>query len=123
VIRYAQFRDGSANGFANETARNEGDGVRPAATPMALLLGGLPWVEQVELDSPHDIGDAGLSGLPGGEVAALLGLAGAVAVRAVADVEAGHEDLEQERGEGEVQLVRGGKPRRRPSRRPGRAGS
>jgi len=95
----------------------------PVVGPMALLLGDLPWVEQVGLDSPHDIGDAGLSGLSGGEVAALLGLAGAVPVRAVADVEAGHEDLEQERGEGEVQLVRGGKPRRCPSRRPGRAGS
>ena len=28
---------------------------------MALLLGDLPWVEQVELDSPHDIGDAALA--------------------------------------------------------------
>ena len=45
------------------------------------------------------------------------------AVRAVADGEAGHEDLQQERGEREVELVRGEKPRRCPSRLPGRAGS
>ncbi len=90
---------------------------------MALLLGDLPWVEQVELDSAGDVGDAGLARLAGGEVAGFLGPAGAVPVRAVADGEAGHEDLEQERGEGEVELVRGGKPRRCPSRLAGRAGS
>ena len=39
---------------------------------MALLLDDLPWVEQVEFDSPHDVSDAGLAGLPGGEVAGLL---------------------------------------------------
>ena len=36
--------------------------------PMALLLGDLPWVEQVELDSAGDAGDAGDAGLAGGEV-------------------------------------------------------
>src|SRR5271169_4566575 len=96
-----------------------GDG----AGSMALLLGDLPGIEQVELDSPGDVGDAGLAGFPGGEVAGLLGLAGAGPVRAVAYEEAGHEDLEQERGKREAGLVRGEKPRRYRSRRPGRAGS
>jgi hypothetical protein len=90
---------------------------------MALLLGDLPGVEQVELDSPYDVGDAGLAGFSGGEVAGLLGLPGAGPAGAAADEESGYEDLEQERGEGELLLVRGKKPRRCPSRRPGRAGS
>ncbi len=34
-----------------------------------LALGDLPGVEQVELDFPHDVGDAGLAWFPGGEVA------------------------------------------------------
>ena len=91
--------------------------------PMALLLGDLPWAEQVELDSAGDAGDAGLAGLAGGEVPGLLGLPRAGPVRAVAGEEAGHEDLGQERGQGEVGPVRGEKPRSCPSRRPGRAGS
>jgi hypothetical protein len=37
--------------------------------PMSLPLGDLPGVEQVELDYPDDVGDAGLAGLSGGEVA------------------------------------------------------
>jgi hypothetical protein len=90
---------------------------------MALLLGDLPWVEQVELDSPHDVGDAGLAGFSGGEVADFPGFPRAGPFGPVADGEAGDEDLEQERGEGVFLLVRGGKPRRYPSRRPGRAGS
>ena len=45
-------------------------------SPMALLLGDLPWVEQVELDFSDDVGDAGLAGLAGGEVTGLLGFAG-----------------------------------------------
>ena len=40
---------------------------------MALLLGVLPLVEQVELDSPHHAGDARLARLSGGEVAGLPG--------------------------------------------------
>ena len=96
---------------------------RRASRPMALLLGNLPWVEQVELDSPYDAGDAGLAGFSGGEVAGLLGFPGAGPAGAVADEESGHEDLQQERGEGEFPLIRGEKPRRCPSRRPGRAGS
>ncbi len=90
---------------------------------MSLLLGDLPGVEQVELDSPRDVGDAGLAGLPGGEVAGFLGFPRAGAARAAAGGEAGHEDLQQERGERVILLVRGKKPRRCPSRRPGRAGS
>jgi hypothetical protein len=78
---------------------------------MALLLGDLPGAEQVELDFADDTCDAGLAGLAGGEVAGLLGFPRAGAVRAVAGEEAGHEDLQQERGEGEVGLVRGKKPR------------
>ena len=91
--------------------------------PMALLLGYLPWVEQVELDSAGDAGDAGLAGLAGGEVAGFLGFPGAGPAVAAADEEPGHEDLQQERGERVIGLVRGKKPRRCPSRRPGRAGS
>ena len=90
---------------------------------MALLLGDPPGVEQVELDSPGDIGDAGFAGPAGGEVSGLLGFPRAGPVRAVAGEEAGHEDLQQERGERVIQLVRGKKPRWCPSRRPGRAGS
>src|SRR5258708_31407444 len=81
------------------------------------------WAEQVELDLSGDVGDGWLAWLAGGEVAGFLGFAGAVAGGAVADGEAGGEDFQQERGEGELWLVRGGKPRRCPSRRPGRAGS
>jgi hypothetical protein len=91
--------------------------------PMALPLGDLPWIEQVELDSAGDVGNAGLARLAGGEVAGFLGFPRASAVGAAADGEAGDEDLEQECGEGEFLLVRGEKPRRCPSRRPGRAGS
>jgi hypothetical protein len=65
---------------------------------MALLPGDLPGIEQVQFDSPGDVGDTGLSGLAGREVAGLLGLAGAGPARAVTDVKAGHEDLQQERG-------------------------
>ena len=90
---------------------------------MALLLGYLPGVEQVELDFPHDIGDAGLAGFAGGEVAGFPGFPRADPFGPVADGKAGDKDFEQERGEGEFWLVRGGKPRRYPSRRPGRAGS
>ena len=67
--------------------------------PMALLSGDLPGIEKVELDSAGDVGDAGLAGFSGGEVAGLLGFAGAAPVRPGSDGEAGHEDLEQERGE------------------------
>jgi hypothetical protein len=91
--------------------------------PNGIALGNLPRVERVELDSPHDVGDAGLAGLAGREVSGLLGFPGAGPAGAAADEESGHEDLEQERGERVIQLVRGEKPRRCASRRPGRAGS
>lgn len=39
-----------------------------------MLLGHLPGTEQVELDSAGNSGDAGLTGLAGGEVAGLVGL-------------------------------------------------
>jgi hypothetical protein len=74
---------------------------------MALLSGELPGAEQVELDCAGDFGDAGLTWLAGGEVAGLLGLARAGPVGAVVGEEGGHEDLGQERGEGEVGLLRG----------------
>jgi hypothetical protein len=53
----------------------------------------------VELDSAGDVCAAGLAGLSGGEVAGFLGFPGAGPAGAAADEEAGHEDLEQERGE------------------------
>ena len=90
---------------------------------MALLLGDVPGLKQVELDSAGYGGDAGLAGFAGGEIAGFPGFAGAGPVGAAADEESGHEDLQQERGQGQVQLVRGGKPRRCPSRPAGRAGS
>jgi hypothetical protein len=74
---------------------------------MALLLGNLGAFEQVELDASGDSRDGGLAGLARGEVAGLLGRPAAGAVRAVADEEAGLEDFQQERGQRQVQLVRG----------------
>ena len=79
--------------------------------------------EQMKFDSPGDFSDAGLAGLAGREVACFLGLAGAGPAGAVADERGGGEDLDQERGEREISLLRGKKPRRYQSRRPGRAGS
>ena len=64
----------------------------------------------------------GLTWLAGGQVAGLLGLARAGPAGAVVGEEGGHEDLGQERGEGEVGLLSGGKPPQWRSRRPGRAG-
>ena len=93
------------------------------ATPNGLALSDHVRAEQVKLDFPGDVGDAGLAGLAGGEVAGFLGLAGAGPVRAVADEGGGGEDLEQEGGEREIGALRGKKPRRCSSRRPGHAGS
>src|SRR6266496_6867740 len=84
-----------------------------------LALSDYMRAEQVELDFPGDVGDARLAGLAGGEVTGFLGLAGAGPVRAVPGEGGGGEDLEQERGEREISLLRGEKPRRYPSRRPG----
>ena len=77
---------------------------------MALPLGTSQVFEAVEFDSPGDVGHAGLAGLAGGEVAGLLCGAGAGPAGAVTDVEPGVEDLQQERGQRQVKLVRGGKP-------------
>ena len=90
----AQVKCGSAR-----ILPNTGSAVRA----MALLLGDLPGVEQVELDSAGDAADAGLAGLAGGKVAGLLGFPRAGPVRAVADGEAGQEDL------GRAQPVRTGR--------------
>ncbi len=92
-------------------------------TPNGLALSDHMRAEQVKLDFPGDVGDAGLAGLAGREVAGFLGLAGAGPVRAVPDEGGGGVDLQQERGEREIGLLRGKKPRRCRSRRPGRAGS
>jgi hypothetical protein len=43
-----------------------------ATSGNGLALGDLPGVEQVELDFSHDVGDAGLAWLAGGEVAGFL---------------------------------------------------
>src|SRR5208282_6780390 len=94
-----------------------------AVEPNVLALSDHVRAEQVELDFPDDLDDARLTGLAGREVAGFLGLAGAGPVRAVAGEGARGEDLEQERGECEIGLLRGKKPRRCPSRRPGHAGS
>ena len=47
-----------------------------AVRPMALLLGHLPGIEQVELDPAGNSGDAGLAGLAGREVAGFPGFRG-----------------------------------------------
>jgi hypothetical protein len=51
---------------------------------MALLLGDLPGVEQVELDAAGDPGDAGLAGPARREVSGLFGLAGTAVWQAFA---------------------------------------
>ncbi len=80
--------------------------VAAALRPMALLLA---WPEAVELDSPCDVDHAGLV-FAGGEVAGFLGGAGAGPVGAVPDEQPRLEDLEQEGGQCQVTLVRGGNP-------------
>ena len=69
----------------------------------------LAWSEAVELDSSCDVDHAGLV-FAGGEVAGFLGGPGAGPVGAVADEEPRVQDLEQEGGQGQVKLVRGGNP-------------
>jgi hypothetical protein len=63
----------------------------------------------VDLEASGDADDAGLI-FAGGEVAGLLGGAGAGPVGAVADEESRVEDLEQERGQGQISLLRGESP-------------
>src|SRR6266516_4321550 len=98
-------------------------GQGPGTRHNGLALSDQVWAEQVKLESPDDVGDARLAGSAGREVAGFLGLAGAGPVRAVPGEGARGEDLEQERGEREISLLRGKKPRPCPSRRPGRAES
>jgi hypothetical protein len=107
----------------NGTVPNFPQYLEAAAAANGLALNDHVRAEQVELDFPGDVGDAGLAGLAGGEVAGFLGLAGAGPVRAVADEGGGGEDLQQERGEREIGVLRGKKPRRCLSRRPAHAGS
>ena len=64
----------------------------------------------MELDSPGDVGHARLVVLAPGEVAGLLRPAGAGPAGAVTDEEPRVEDLQQERGQGQVKLVRGKRP-------------
>jgi hypothetical protein len=64
----------------------------------------------VEFDAAGDGCHAGLAGLACWEVAGLLALAGTGPAGAVADEEPRVEDFQQERGQGQVKLVRGGKP-------------
>jgi hypothetical protein len=61
----------------------------------------------VELDAVGDVGGGGFVGFSGGVVAGFLGFAGAGAVGSVADAEGWVEDLEQERGQGQVKLAGG----------------
>ena len=66
-------------------------------------------LEAVDLDASVDPDDAGLI-FAGGEVAGLLGGPRAGTVGTPADEEAWVEDLEQECGQGQLSLVRGGNP-------------
>src|SRR5882757_7774793 len=82
AIRAVACRAGATpSGTRVRVARAECCG--PGHTPMALLLGDMPGLEQVELDAPGDDRDGGLAWFAGGEVAGFLGLAGAGPVRAV----------------------------------------
>jgi hypothetical protein len=63
----------------------------------------------VDLEASGDANDAGLI-FAGGEVTGLLGGPWAGPVGAVADEESEVEDLEQERGQGQVKIVRGESP-------------
>lgn len=75
------------------------------------LLSGVPQrVKAVELDSPGDVGHARLVVPAPGEIAGLLRPARAGPAGAVTHVEADIEDLQQEGGQRQVKLVRGGKP-------------
>ena len=77
---------------------------------MALLLTVPYRVKAVELDSPGDAGHTRLVVPAPGEIAGLLRLARAGPARAFAHVEPGFQDLQQEGGQRQVKLVRGGKP-------------
>ena len=74
-----------------------------------LALGTWQVFEAVEFDSAGDVGHAWLVVSAPGEVAGLFRLAGTGPAGAVADEEPRVEDLQQEGGQGQVKLVRGGK--------------
>jgi hypothetical protein len=76
---------------------------------MSLRLAWRSRSEAVDLEASGDADDAG-SIFAGGEVAGLLGGPWAGPVGAVADEEARVEDLEQERGQGQVKILRGKSP-------------
>jgi hypothetical protein len=65
--------------------------------------------EAVDLEAAGDPDDGGAV-LTGGKVAGLLGGSWAGPVGPVADEESGVEDLEQERGQGQVKILRGKSP-------------
>jgi hypothetical protein len=65
--------------------------------------------EAVDLEASGDPDDGGAV-LSGGKVAGLLGGSWAGPVGPVADEESGVEDLEQERGQGQVKILRGKSP-------------
>ena len=75
---------------------------------MALRLAG-SGLKAVDLEASGDADDAGLI-FTGGVVAGLLGGPWAGPVGPVADEEPGVEDLEQERGQGQVKILRGKSP-------------
>src|SRR6266496_55634 len=76
--------------------------------PMALPLGASEVFQAVEFDSAGDVGHAWLAVPAPGEIAGLLRLARAGPAGAVTHVEPGVEDLQQEGGQRQVKLVRGG---------------
>ena len=84
-------------------------GITWAQPPMSLRLAWGSGSEAVDLDATGDADHAGLI-FAGGEVAGLLGGAGAGPVGAVADEESRVEDLEQEGGDGQVKILRGESP-------------
>ena len=121
--RRAIFAAANTRPVQNQEPAEDGSSREAGRPPNGLALSDHVRSEQVELDLPDDAGDARLAGLAGGEVAGFLGLAGAGPVRAIAGEGARGEDLEQERSEREIGLLRGKKPQRYRSRRPGHAGS
>jgi hypothetical protein len=86
-----------------------GGTMSPVLRPMSLRLAWGSGSEAVDLETSGDADHAGLI-FAGGEVAGLLGGPWAGPVGAVADEEAQVEDLEQERGQRQVKILRGKSP-------------
>ena len=91
------------------SGRGGSDASAPADAAMSLRLAWRSRSEAVDLEASGDADDAG-SIFAGGEVSGLLGGPWAGPVGAVADEEARVEDLEQERGQGQVKILRGKSP-------------